>query len=193
VKIAMIQYNAGNVLSVGLALQRLGAEFLLTDDPELIRSADKVILPGVGEASSAMRYLRSKNLDRLIPDLVQPVLGICLGLQLMCRDSEENDTACLGVFPQGVRRFQPLRKVPHIGWNDISAVQGRLFHGLPARPFVYFLHGYYAELSEWTSATTEYIVPFAAALEKDNFRALQFHPEKSGAIGARILQNFLDL
>lgn len=190
-KVAIIKYNAGNVLSVIHALRRQGIEPVLTDSPEALASADKVIFPGVGEASSAMRYLKARQLDRLIPKLAQPVLGICLGLQLMCSYSEENDTVCMGIFQEKVRRFEPKQKVPHIGWNNISGLTGKLFAGLPDAPFAYFVHSYYAEPGEHTTAMTDYIVPFSAGLQKDNFYAVQFHPEKSGEIGARILKNFL--
>lgn len=192
-KVAIIQYNAGNVLSVQLALARLGVDTQLTNDVQKIKSADKVIFPGVGEASSAMRYLESKRLDEVLPRLNQPVLGICLGLQLMCSHSEENDTRGLGIFPHAVRRFKPTLKVPHIGWNTMTSVNSKLFAGLGKEPYLYFLHGYFADLGENTTATTEYIQPFSAALEKSNFYAVQFHPEKSGDIGSRILKNFIEL
>lgn len=189
--VAIIKYNAGNVLSVIHALQRQGIEPILTDSPEALASADKVIFPGVGEASSAMRYLNARQLDLLIPKLTQPVLGICLGLQLMCSYSEENDTACMGIFQEKVHKFEPKQKVPHIGWNNISGLTGKLFEGLPDAPFAYFVHSYYAEPGAHTTAMTDYIVPFSAALQKDNFYAVQFHPEKSGEIGAQVLKNFL--
>lgn len=191
--VAIVKYNAGNVLSVTHALRRAGVEPVLTDEPEALRRADKVIFPGVGEASSAMRYLRDRRLDRLLPALTQPVLGICLGLQLLCRASEENDTRCLGVFDVLVRRFPPKDKVPHIGWNRLTGLRGPLYQGLPTGPYVYFVHGYYAERCAETAAEAQYITCFSAGLQKDNFYAVQFHPEKSGPIGAKILENFLAL
>jgi glutamine amidotransferase len=192
-KLVIIKYNAGNTRSVAFALQRLGIEPIVTDDPEVITSADKVIFPGVGEASTAMRYLKDRKLDVLIPSLKQPVLGVCLGLQLMCAHSEENDTTCMGIFPVQVKRFPPLDKVPHMGWNLLQNTQGPLFQGMPERSFVYYVHSYYAELSPFTTASSEYILPFSAALSKDNFYALQAHPEKSSIPGSLILQNFLNL
>ena len=189
--VAIIKYNAGNVLSVMHALRRQGIEPVLTDDAAEIASADKVIFPGVGEASSAMRYLRARQLDRLIPTLRQPVLGICLGLQLMCSHSEENDTDCMGIFSEKVRLFPPQQKVPHIGWNRVVPQKGHLFAAVPEQAFCYFVHSYFAEIGEHTTATTDYILPFSAALRKDNFHAVQFHPEKSGDTGATILGNFL--
>jgi len=190
--VAIIEYNAGNVQSVIYALNRLGVEPVVTDDAEVIRGADRVIFPGVGEASSAMRYLKARGLDVLIPTLKQPVLGICLGLQLMCSHSEENDTPCLGLFAERVRKFEPKLKVPHIGWNLLTDLRDPLFDGLPAEPYVYFVHGYYAERGPYTTAVTDYILPFSAALQKDNFHAVQFHPEKSGDVGARVLGNFIE-
>ncbi|MFQ5629990.1 MAG: imidazole glycerol phosphate synthase subunit HisH [bacterium] len=192
-KVAIIKYNAGNVLSVIHALRRQGVEPILTDSPEEISASDKVIFPGVGEASTAMRYIKSKKLDILISRLGQPVLGICLGLQLMCSHSEENDTQCMKIFQEKVRKFMPKLKVPHIGWNNIEGLRGALFKGLPASQHTYFVHSYYTELGDHTTATTDYIVPFSAGLQKENFYAVQFHPEKSGETGAKILQNFLNL
>jgi glutamine amidotransferase len=191
--VAVIRYNAGNIHSVRLALQRLGIEPEITDDVRKIRSADRVIFPGVGEASSAMIYIRQRGIAELIPQLTQPVLGICLGLQLMCRESEENTTECLGVFNTAVRRFPPEEKVPHMGWNNLRDVRGALFRGIDTNAYVYFVHGYYAELDPFTTATTDYIIPFSAALQRDNFYAVQFHPEKSGSVGEQILRNFLEL
>lgn len=193
--VAIVKYNAGNVQSVRFALERLGVEALWTDDPVALQSATKVIFPGVGEASSAMRYLRAKGLDKTLLGLKQPVLGICLGLQLFCRHSEENDTDCLGIFDVDVRRFSaaPSLKVPHMGWNTLHALKGPLFEGLEAGDFAYFVHSYYADLSPYTAAECHYGVPFSAALQRDNFYAAQFHPEKSGNVGSRILQNFLNL
>ena len=194
--IAIIDYKAGNTYSVIHALQRLGAAAELTDDIERIRKADKVIFPGQGEAGQAMHYLRSHRLDQVIRDLRQPVLGICIGQQLMCRHSEEGDTPCLGIFDIDVRRFRPSRhenKVPHMGWNGIEQPQSALFQGFDGGEFVYFVHSYYVPVSPWTIAVTDYIQPFSAALHRDNFYATQFHPEKSGGTGEHILQNFLQL
>jgi len=192
-KIAIIRYNAGNIHSVRLAIRRLGFEPLVTEEPEMIRTADKVIFPGVGEASSAMRYIQHNGIAALLPELQQPVLGICLGLQLMCRYSEENDTSCLGIFDVAVRKFPPKDKVPHIGWNTIRALNGVLFAGIDPEAYVYFVHSYYAELGPQTTARTDYILSFSAALQWRNFYAVQFHPEKSGAVGEQILKNFLEL
>ncbi len=194
-KIAIIKYNAGNVQSVRFALQRLGVDAVWTDDPALLRSADKVIFPGVGEASSAMQYLRERGLDVVIRSLEQPVLGICLGLQLFCRYSEENDTACLGIFDAEVRLFRITEglKVPHMGWNELSHLRGPLFTGITEESFAYFVHSYYAEENPSAIALTEYGVRFSAALHRDNFFAVQFHPEKSGPTGHQILDNFLKI
>jgi glutamine amidotransferase len=192
-KIAIIKYNAGNIHSVRLAIRQLGFESIVTEDPEKIRTADKVIFPGVGEASSAMRYIRQNGIAVLLPELRQPVLGICLGLQLMCRHSEENDISCLGIFDAAVRKFPPRDKVPHMGWNTIRSLDGALFNGIDSNVYVYFVHSYYAELDSQTSARTDYILPFSAALQWRNFYAVQFHPEKSGAVGEQILNNFLQL
>ncbi|HES59057.1 MAG: imidazole glycerol phosphate synthase subunit HisH [Calditrichaceae bacterium] len=192
-KIAIIKYNAGNIHSVRLALQREGIEPLVTDDPDQIQNADKVIFPGVGEASTAMDYLKQNGLDQIITNLTQPFLGICLGLQLMCAHSEENDTECLGIFDNQIKKFPPKDKVPHMGWNTISNLSNGLFKGIKNGSYVYFVHSFYAELSETMIAQTEYILPYASALQKDNYYAVQFHPEKSGKVGAQILRNFLDL
>lgn len=191
--IIVIKYNAGNIRSVLIALERLGGAAEISDDPGRIRAAEKVIFPGVGEASSAMRYLREKKLDTLIPSLTQPVLGICLGLQLMCAHSEEGNTQCLNIFSTRVRRFPPEQKVPHMGWNAISSLRGPIFRGIPENAYCYFVHSYAAECCAEQTALTEYIFPFTAALQKDNFFALQFHPEKSSDTGQRILRNFLEL
>ncbi|MCB0658499.1 MAG: imidazole glycerol phosphate synthase subunit HisH [Saprospiraceae bacterium] len=194
--IVIIQYNAGNVRSVLFALERLGVHATLTGDHQRIRQADKVIFPGVGEASSTMSYLHHHGLDEVIRSLTQPVLGICLGMQLLCTHSEENDTQCLGIIPQQVRRFIPRsqaeHKVPHMGWN---AIQRKPESFLPASvdgQYVYFVHSYYAENGPYTAATCDYIVPFSAAMQIDNFVATQFHPEKSGTVGARILEQFIN-
>lgn len=191
--IAIIQYNAGNISSVQNALGRLGVEGILTNDPEVIQSADKVIFPGVGEASSAMNYLKAHRLDKVIPSLRQPVLGICLGQQLLCSHSEENDTTCMGVFDVLVKKFPPADLVPHMGWNSLSQCRGQLFSGWEQAVDAYFVHSYYAELCPDTAAVCDYILPFSAALQKDNFYGTQFHPEKSAAAGSLILQNFLSL
>jgi glutamine amidotransferase len=191
--IAIIKYNAGNIRSVQNAVLRLGYECTITDDMQVIRKASKVIFPGVGEAGSAMKYLRERKLDKLITSLEQPVLGICLGLQLMCSYSEESNTTCLNIFDSGVRMFPKRDKVPHMGWNNFITVSGSLFKGIIPVNDVYFVHSYYAEVSSCTSAVCEYILPFSAAMEKDNFHATQFHPEKSAGTGEQILRNFLDL
>ena len=197
--IVIIKYNAGNIESVNNALNRLGVNAEITADPEQIKNADKVIFPGVGEASTTMKYLREHQLDQLIVSLKQPVLGICLGLQLMCSHSEEGDTTCLGIFDEKVKRFLPKKgeefvtKVPHMGWNSLTNLKSSLFSTKIENQYVYFVHSYYAGLGEHTIATSDYIVPFSAALQKDNFYATQFHPEKSGTIGAEILKNFLNL
>ncbi|CCZ69482.1 imidazole glycerol phosphate synthase subunit HisH [Bacteroides sp. CAG:702] len=194
--VAIIKYNAGNIFSIDYALRRLGIEPVITADKELIRKADKVIFPGVGEAKNTMEYLQEHQLDRLITDLKQPVLGICLGMQLMCRHSEEGNVSCLGIFDVDVKRFQPVRhedKVPHMGWNTIQCTDKLLFNGFEQEEFVYFVHSYYVPLNDFTAARTDYILPFSAALHKDNFYATQFHPEKSRKTGERILQNFLNI
>lgn len=191
--VVIVNYNAGNVQSVTHALKRLGVEPVLSADKEVIRSADKVIFPGVGEASTAMRFLKEKGLDTVIKDLKQPVFGVCLGLQLLCAHTEENDTECLGIFDIKVKKFEPKLKVPQMGWNTLTKMDSPLFEGLPDEPYVYFVHSYYAALSDATIAVTDYINPFSAALQKDNFYALQAHPEKSGKVGEKILANFLKL
>ena len=192
--VAIIKYNSGNVQSVQYALQRIGVESIVTDDFDAIRLADKVIFPGVGHAQSAMQYLREKQLDKLIISLQQPVLGICLGLQLLCKHSDEGDTSCLGIFDTPVKLFaSPVLKVPQIGWNNIYDYKSILFENLANEAFVYTVHSYYATLSNETTATTDYIVPFSAALQKDNFYAVQFHPEKSGVVGETILKNFIQI
>lgn len=198
--VAIIQYNAGNVQSVRYALQRLGIHPILTDDQEQIAKADKVIFPGVGNAASAMEYLKERHLDKLITSLKQPVLGICLGLQLLCKHTEEGDTPCLGIFDTQVKLFSnkntfnevALLKVPQIGWNNIYDCNSVLFNGV-IDPYVYYVHSYYAELSGNTIAKTDYTLPYSAALHKENFYAMQFHPEKSGVSGHQILSNFLAL
>lgn len=194
--IAIVKYNAGNIYSVVNALRRMGIEPDLTDSAERLAKADKVIFPGQGEARSAMDYLRERRLDEVIRNLRQPVFGICVGQQLLCRHSEEGDTDCIGIFDADVRRFVPSRheeKVPAMGWNKITDTKSPLFKGFKGDEYVYFVHSYYVPLSADTIATADYIQPYSAALAKDNFFATQFHPEKSGSVGARILQNFIDL
>ena len=197
--VAIVKYNAGNIRSVINALNRLGIEPILTDDAEMLSKADKVLFPGQGEASNAMQYLREHQLDKVIKNLTQPVLGICIGQQLLCQHSEEGDTACLGIFDTEVKRFVPTtheEKVPAMGWNRIYDLKSNLFKSLRAvqqEPFVYFVHSYYVPLNQYTIATTNYIHPYSAAIQKGNFYATQFHPEKSGEIGEIILKNFLDL
>lgn len=195
--VVLIQYNAGNVCSVEYALRRLGVEPVLTADANLIRRADRVIFPGVGEAANTMHYLRQQGLDQLIKGLTQPVLGICLGMQLMCSHSEEGDVDCLDIFHVPVKRFVPSaegrEKVPHMGWNTLEQTRTPLFRGWGSEEeYVYFVHSYYVPLCEATAAVTHYIHPFSAALQQGNFCATQFHPEKSGSVGERILRNFLD-
>ena len=206
-EVVIIDYNAGNIRSVENALKRLSVEPVITADKQLIRHADKVIFPGVGEAATTMSFLQERGLDVLIKSLTQPVLGICLGMQLMCRYSEEGATNCLGIFDTEVKRFESLRhadKVPHMGWNTIYNLQNNmkivdggmkpgscLFKGVADNSYVYFVHSYYVPVNDYTVATTDYIQPFSAAIQKDNFFATQFHPEKSGSIGEQILKNFL--
>ena len=191
-KVVIIKYNAGNVCSVLYALERLGIKATVSDNPDEIRNADKVLFPGVGEASTAMAYLRERGLDKLIISLKQPVLGICLGQQLMCRFSEEGNVNCLGIFSQRVKKFDALsHKIPQIGWNDIYDLKSPLFAGVNEHSYVYFVHGYYVEHGINTIATANYVLPYSAAMQKDNFFATQFHPEKSGDIGHQILKNFL--
>jgi len=197
-KIAVIKYNSGNVQSVLYALERLGIDAVLTDDPSLIRAADKVIFPGQGEASTAMNYLKARKLDLLIKDLKQPFLGVCLGLQLLCEHSDENDTECLGILPVKVKRFMPVDsqefKVPHVGWNELEQLgSDPLLKDLPSSPFVYYVHSFYAELSEYTIATTHYVHDFSAILRRDNYWAIQAHPEKSSLVGQKLLSNFLSI
>lgn len=191
--IAILKYNAGNVTSVENAVQNLGYSTVVTDDFELLKSADKVIFPGVGEASSAMKYLTEKGLDKVIRELTQPVLGICLGMQLMCESSEEGDTKGLGIFDAKVLQFPPTALVPQMGWNNFTSLKGKLFDGIVLENDCYFVHSYYAEICPETIAVTDYILPFSAALQKNNFYATQFHPEKSAKIGLQILNNFLKL
>ena len=191
--IAILKYNAGNSTSVENALLRLGYDCVVTDDKKTLLEADKVIFPGVGEAKSAMRYLKNKGLDQVILNLKQPVLGICLGLQLMCSESEEGNTKCLGIFKNKVLRFNQTELVPHMGWNNIAKLKGKLLKGIENNTDTYFAHSYYAELSADTAAICEYIVPFSAALERKNFYDTQFHPEKSASIGEKIVKNFLEL
>ena len=192
--LSIIQYNAGNIQSVLYALERLGVTATVTDDPAFIQASDKVIFPGVGEASTAMAYLKERNLDQLIVSLKQPVLGICLGMQLMCKHSAENDTSCLGIFEEQVLAFkatEKVHKVPQMGWNNISNLKTDLFNGVPENSFAYFVHGYYAGLGDNTIATTDYIQGYSSGLHKDNFYGVQFHPEKSAEVGEQIIQNFL--
>jgi len=189
--IVIIDYGAGNVKSVQFALERLGYKALCSNDPEVIKNADKVIFPGVGEAQSAMNEIKKYGLDKLIPDLKQPVLGICLGMQLMCEHSEENDTDCLGIFPIEVKKFQVDLKVPHIGWNQIIDLKGHLFDLVDASSYVYYVHSYYVPLNDFSIANTDYGIKYSGAIKKDNFYACQFHPEKSGDTGEQILKNFI--
>jgi len=191
--IAIVKYNAGNIRSVQNALTRLGFESEVTDDAEKLQSAEKVIFPGVGEASTAMNYLRERGLDKVILELKQPVLGICLGLQLMCNSSEEGTTKCLGIFENEVRKFQGNELIPQMGWNEITDLKSELFANIPSKSDVYFVHSYFAEVNENTIAACDYIQPFSAAIQKNNFYATQFHPEKSAGIGEQILLNFLRL
>lgn len=191
-KVAVIKYNAGNIMSVEFALNRLGVTCEVTDDFDTIRAADKVIFPGVGEASTTMFFLKNKGLDKLIVDLKQPVLGICLGLQLMCSHSEEGDTTCLGIFDEKVKRFPATGKVPHMGWNTLEQVKSPLFSREIEDQYVYFVHSFYAEMGQNVAAQTNYLVPFASSLHKNNFYAVQFHPEKSGTVGAEIIRNFVE-
>ena len=191
--IAILKYNAGNVTSVENTIRKLGYSTVISDDIEVLQAADKVIFPGVGEASSAMDYLKEKGLDQVIMNLKQPVLGICLGMQLMCTASEEGDTKALGIFDTKVLQFPPTDLVPQMGWNNFTAVKGALFENIQLENDCYFVHSYYAEICPQTVAVTDYILPFSAALHKDNFYATQFHPEKSAEIGLQILKNFLKI
>lgn len=191
--IAIIKYNAGNIRSVENALHRLGYDCLVTDNHDEIRAADKVIFPGVGEANSAMRYLKANGLDELIRSLKQPVLGICLGQQLLCIHSAEGDTSCLGIFDAQVKKFPPQDVVPHMGWNNLTEFGGDLFKNIRESDNFYFVHSYYCELSKETAAVCDYILPFSAAMQKNNFYGTQFHPEKSDSVGEQVLRNFLAL
>lgn len=192
-KIVIINYGAGNIQSIRFAIERLGYEAVLSNDVEEIKSADKVIFPGVGEASSAMKMLKATGLDTLIPTLTQPVLGICLGMQLMCKYSEEGDTTGLGIFDVDVKRFENIVKVPQIGWNQIKGLGSKIFNDVKEGAYMYLVHSYYAPITKETIATTEYGVQYATALQKANFYGVQFHPEKSSTDGAKILENFLNL
>lgn len=195
-KTAVIKYNAGNVFSVMCALRRLGAEPLLTDDPEEIRTADHIVFPGQGEASGAMKCLREKGLDKVLRRATQPLLGICIGMQLLCTSSEEGDTPCIGIFPMTVKRFRPVcheDKVPAMGWNNIRDLESPLFNRVAENSYTYFVHSFYVPISPFTIATSDYILPYSAAIGRDNFFATQFHPEKSGSVGEQILRNFLAL
>lgn len=193
-KVAVVKYNAGNVESVRNALRRLNVEPVLTDDAETLKSCDKIIFPGVGEASSAMKYLRAKGLDETIKNLTQPVLGVCLGMQLLCEFSEENATECLGILPYTVKKFASENlKIPQMGWNNIFDLKSKLFENVAENSFVYFVHSFYVESGAETSATCDYTINFSAAIQHENFYAVQFHAEKSGAVGERILENFLKI
>ena len=195
-EVAIVKYNAGNIYSVVNALKRMGIEPLLTDDPELLKKADRVLFPGQGEAKGAMEYLKARGLDAVIRDLKQPVFGICVGQQLLCKNSEEGDVDCIGIFDAPVVRFRPERhedKVPCMGWNKLYDTKSPLMEGLGDDPYVYFVHSYYVPVCEETIATADYILPYSASMHKDNFYTCQFHPEKSGTVGERILKNFLDL
>lgn len=192
-KIAIIKYNAGNIRSVDFAIRRMGYDPVITNDHSALRNADKVIFPGVGEAGTTMRYLREKGLDKLIRELKQPVLGICLGLQLLCAFSEESDTECIGVFDINIKKFQAGDKVPHMGWNNISNASGKLISPGMDEQYFYFVHSYYAPVCNYTAAITDYINPFSSVLERDNFFATQFHPEKSGKAGEELLKTFISI
>jgi glutamine amidotransferase len=193
-KVAIVKYNAGNVESVKNAMNRLDIEPIISDDAENLQTADRVIFPGVGEASTAMNYLRERKLDEVIKSLKQPVFGICLGMQLLCEFSEENETNCLSILPYQVRQFSSEKlKVPQIGWNNIFDLKGKLFEGINENSYVYFVHGYYVESGKETTATADYGINYSVAVEHENFYAVQFHPEKSGAVGAKILENFLKI
>ena len=194
--VAIIKYNAGNIYSVVNAMKRLGINPILTDDAETLQKADRVLFPGQGQAREAMDYLKNHNLDQVIKNLRQPVLGICVGQQLLCRHSEEGDVDCIGIFDVDVKRFLPKRhedKVPAMGWNEIYDLKSDLYNGFGEHPYTYFVHSYYVPLCEDTVATANYILPYSASLHKDNFYTCQFHPEKSGKVGEMILKNFLDL
>jgi len=191
--IAILKYNAGNIKSVQNALTRLGYSSIITDNPGELLNADKVIFPGVGEASSAMRYLSERGLDKTIRSIKKPVLGICLGMQLMCKHTEEGETECLGIFNAGVKLFPPIEKIPHMGWNNFLTLKGDLFNKISSEDNVYYVHSYFAEICSYTSATCDYVLPFSAAMQNENFYATQFHPEKSAETGEQILKNFLEL
>ncbi|HEV3249321.1 MAG TPA: imidazole glycerol phosphate synthase subunit HisH [Puia sp.] len=200
--VVIIQYNAGNIQSVLYALERIGIQAVVTDNPEEIRKASRVIFPGVGEASSAMKYLKERKLDELIISLQQPVLGICLGMQLLCKYSEENNTQCLGIFDEEPRHFDLIQrspgedlnfKIPQIGWNNIYDLESDLFLGIPENSYCYFVHSYFADLGQHTIARTKYGKQYSSALQKNNFYGVQFHPEKSAAVGERILRNFIEI
>ncbi|ASK29119.1 imidazole glycerol phosphate synthase subunit HisH [Chryseobacterium sp. T16E-39] len=191
--VTIIKYNGGNVQSVQNALSRLNVESIITDDFDLIKNAEKVIFPGVGEASSTMKLLKEKGLDQFIPTLEQPVLGICLGMQLMCKNNEEGDTVGMGIFDINVKKFPSREIVPHMGWNTVAETQSPIFLDIEKESDVYFVHSYYCELSKYTTSICDYILPFSASLQKDNFFATQFHPEKSGKAGEQLLRNFLNL
>ena len=191
--IAIVKYNAGNIRSVKNALDRLGVESVITDDPETLRNAEKVIFPGVGEAGTAMDYLKERGLDKVLINLEQPFLGICLGMQLMCTYSEEKDTQCLGIFEERVKKFPPKGLVPHMGWNDFIETKGALFEDIGNDENMYFVHSYYVEVGDHTVGKTDYLIPFTSALEKDNFYGVQFHPEKSADTGKKLIENFLKL
>ena len=191
--IAIVKYNAGNIISVKNAVERLGYSCLVTDDQSILKQAEKVIFPGVGEASSAMKYLKEKGLDKVIRNLKQPGLGICLGQQLMCQFSEEGNTECIGIFDAIIKKFEPKLKVPQMGWNNISNLNSELYIGISADEDFYFVHSYYAEITNETTAICDYIVPFSASMQKNNFYATQFHPEKSSDVGEQLLLNFLKL
>ena len=193
--VAIVKYNAGNIYSVVNAMRRLGIEPVLTDDAEMLQKADRVLFPGQGQAREAMEYLKAHQLDQVIKNLKQPVLGICVGQQLLCRHSEEGDVDCIGIFDVDVKRFQPQKhedKVPAMGWNEIYDLKTELFKGL-SHPYSYFVHSYYVPLCEETIAKADYILPYSASLHKDNFYTCQFHPEKSGKVGEQILKNFLEM
>ena len=195
-KVSIVKYNAGNIFSVINAVKRLGIEPLWTDNADELTSSDCVIFPGQGEARNAMGYLKSRNLDTLIADLKQPVLGICIGQQLLCKHSEEGDTDCIGIFPIDVKRFQPTKheqKVPAMGWNSIYDLKSPLFKGLTERDYVYFVHSYYCEMCDYTAATADYILPYSAALQKDNFFSTQFHPDKCSEVDHKIFSNLIEI
>jgi glutamine amidotransferase len=194
--VAIVKYNAGNIYSVDYGLKRLGVEPVITAEPEILQKADRVVFPGQGEAATTMNYLKRHRLDEVIVNLQQPVLGICIGMQLLCKYSEEGGVDCLGVFDAPVLKFQPCRhedKVPHIGWNSLSALQTKLYDNISEGDFVYFVHSYYVPVNNCTIAESNYILPFSASMHKNNFYAAQFHPEKSGKAGEQILKNFLEL